>query len=172
MSNDRRAAHLLDEALAALVEGCDAVGIPPEEWHSINVGPFDPESTAGWVGRVDAHDEDPPDNPPRYYYDLRITAGGVGDVDGVAERYAALRLAGGWVPSNDFTTGSGERYKRTVYFDRPDGARTGIAVSASRSVQTFDSPTTTDDVVMTPGAGVDGSSAEWAPGSGGLEDSR
>ncbi|HHW83125.1 MAG TPA: hypothetical protein GX743_04815 [Actinomycetales bacterium] len=177
---DPTAAELLDEGLATLVEGCDVLGIPPEEWHSGNVGQFDPDSTEGWQGRVDASDEDPPDLPPRYFYDLRLRGpalAGQAAIDAAAQEYSLLRLAGGWEPFSDFASGGGDSYRRTIYFSRADGARTGLVFDPRGTTQTYDSPTTTDPAVNEPGLGTDaaagdgldgqdtaGESATWRPG--------
>lgn len=167
----RSAPELLDDALATLVEGCDAVGVPPEEWRSPIVGEFDPDSTEGWIGKVDAGDERPPSDPPRYYYSLTLRGPALPDVDEAAEQYALARLAGGWVPFSDFTVGAGDARERTIYFSRDDGARTGLLLTPRGTTQTFDSATTADPDVMTPGAGIAVGPGEGEPdGDAGADD--
>lgn len=159
------AVELLDDALAVLVEGCDATGIPPESWRSPIVGDFLPDSLAGWIGKLDAGDERPPSDPPRYLYDLRLRGPAVADPSRVAETYGLLRLAGGWQPYSDFTMADGER---TIYFERGDGARTGLVLTPRGTVQTFISAPTTDPAVMLAGAGT-GEGSDGAGLGGGEE---
>lgn len=163
------AATLLDDALGTLVEGCDALGIPPEEWYSPMVGTFEPDSAEGWVGRVAASDEHPPEDPPLFYYDLKIRAASLGGrdaIDAACEQYRLVRLAGGWEPFSDFTSGRGERHARTVYFTK-DGARTGIELNQNGCFQTYDSPASTDPTIAhSPGQASEpesGSAPIWNP---------
>lgn len=161
------APELLDDALATLVEGCDAVDLAPEEWRSPIVGPFDPDSTEGWIGKLDAGDERPPSDPRRYYYALILRGPAVRDVDAAAEQYGLARLAGGWAPFSDFTVGEGKAKERTIYFQRDDGARTGLVLTPRGTTQTFDSATTEDPDVMTPGAGIAVGGPDDEPPNGG-----
>ena len=149
------AAVLLDEALAELIEACDVVGIPPEEWHSPQTGPFDPDSSAGYIGVTDATGERPAAESPLHYYSLRLYGPPSADPAAAAGRFAAHCTAGGWVPSSDFTSGLVSP-RRTVFFTRPDGARCGLEASARESVLTYESPRTTDPDVLRPSPGEDG----------------
>ena len=99
------AAELLDQVLATLVEGCDAVGIPYDEWQGDGGVPFDPDDSAGYYGRPTWHDDELPPVPETRQYRIILDAAGVDDPTAAADAFAARTR---WSPAR------GEAPSRTL----------------------------------------------------------
>lgn len=154
------AAELLDQVLATLVEGCDAVGIPYDEWQGDGGVPFDPDDSAGYYGRPTWHDDELPPVPETRQYRIILDAAGVDDPTAAAYAFAALRRAGGWRPLHEFSMGSGERLQHTRSYQGPNGERSTLVVARRHTQQIAESAPSDDPALARPSVGPDLSKEE------------
>lgn len=111
---------MIDEVLAILVEGCDALDIPIESWTRYNGTVFDPEDASGRRGVPCGTDGDVPD-PQTYRYIESLETAGVPAPDDAVRVYSADRERAGWERVGYAAMGSGGNRTITVRYAGDSG---------------------------------------------------
>ncbi|MDO5495437.1 MAG: hypothetical protein Q4G64_06975 [bacterium] len=130
----------LDLALAALVEGCDFLDVPIEQWIRLEGLPFDPDEPVRYLPVPCWGGEEPRPEPPIVRHAIDIIGPGASDPDSTVARFSELRAATGWQDVGGYASGSGETRVAARYFQSEDGVRHGVVANPARVTQVASSP--------------------------------